>query len=446
MLLKSSGIVSMGVLASRFLGFVRDVVIAHFLGTGMIAEAFLLAQRIPNMFRDLVGEGAANAAIVPVLSEYSKKKSHEEWLELIKVVMSWGVIILGGITIVGMIVAPWIVRLIAPGFVGDDAKFQLTVDLTRIMFPYLILIALTAFQVGILYSLNSFFAPAFGPCLLNVAMILGAWIAAVFSWPLAYALSIATLIGGVWQFVAQWYTLHRLGVHWGIPAGGIFNLKHEGARQIFKLLVPRLLGTSVYQVNVFVDTLCASLSGIVGLGGIAAIYYANRLVQFPLGVFGYALASVSLPSLSKIAAEGDMVHFKETLSFALRNLMFILIPCAVGLAVLAHWVIHIVFERGAFNAYSTDITSQVLFFSALSLPFIGASRILVTAFYALQDTKTPVRIAIICLVVNVAFNALLMFPLKIGGIALASSIASVVNCLLLLNALKAKGLVLWTSK
>ena len=433
-LLKSSGIVACGVLASRLLGFVRDLIIARFLGTGFLAEAFLVAQRIPNLLRDLVGEGAANAAIVPVLSEYSQKKTKEEWLECINVVLAWGVIILGSITLLGIFAAPWIVRLIAPGFAAEPGQLNLTVDLTRIMFPYLILIALTAFQAGILYSLNAFFAPSFGPCLLNLAMILSAWVACLFSWPLAYVISVGVLIGGVWQFWAQWAALRRRGVYWKMP----ISLNHEGARQIGKLLLPRLWGSAVYQMNIFVDTFCASIAVVVGAGGIAAIYYANRLIQFPLGVFGYALSSVALPSLSKLAQEGNMILFKSTLLFSLRRLMLILIPSAVLMVIFSNFIIHIVFQRGAFDAYSTAVTSKVLLFSALGLPFFGATRILVSAFYALQDTKTPVKIATICLVVNAILNGILMFPLQVGGIALASSIAGAVNCFLLTKELDKK--------
>jgi putative peptidoglycan lipid II flippase len=187
-----------------------------------------------------------------------------------------------------------------------------------------------------------------------------------------------------------------------------------------------------------VDTFCASLAVIVGTGGIAAIYYANRVIQFPLGVFGYALASVALPSLSKLAQEGNMAHFRSTLFFSLRNLMLILIPTAVGMGFFSKWIIQLVFQHGAFDAYSTAVTSQVMFYAALGLPFFGASRVLVSAFYALHDTKTPVKIATVCLVINVVLNAILMFPLKIGGIALASSIAGAINCLLLWHGLKKK--------
>ncbi|MBI3314606.1 MAG: hypothetical protein HYZ86_01515 [Candidatus Omnitrophica bacterium] len=260
-ILRSSGIVASGVLASRFLGFIRDVVIAHFMGTGLLAEAFFVAQRIPNLLRDLVGEGAANAAIVPVLCEYSQKKSRAEWQELVNAVMAWGVIILGVITVAGMVAAPWIVRLMAPGFMGDAAKFQLTVDLTRIMFPYLVLIALTAFQVGILYTLQS-------PCLLNVAMIVSVWAACLFSWHLAYALSVGVLVGGVLQLGAQGLALKKQGVHYVRPK----TLNNEGVKKIWSLLAPRALGSGVYQLNVFADTFCASLAAIVGAGGIAAIY------------------------------------------------------------------------------------------------------------------------------------------------------------------------------
>ncbi|MBF0570560.1 MAG: murein biosynthesis integral membrane protein MurJ [Candidatus Omnitrophica bacterium] len=436
-LLKSSGIVACGVLASRMLGFVRDVVIARFLGTGFLAEAFFVAQRIPNLLRDMVGEGASNAAIVPVLSEYEQKKSKEEWQECINAALAWGVIILGIITLLGIFAAPWIVRLMAPGFAREPGELQITVDLTRIMFPYLILIALTAFQTGILYSLNAFFAPAFGPCLLNLAMILSVLVSTLLSWQtyqLAYALSVGVLIGGVWQLGAQWEALRRRGVYWKMP----LRFNHEGARQIGRLLLPRLWGSAVYQINVFVDTFCASLAVIVGAGGIAAIYYANRMIQFPLGVFGYALSSVALPSLSKIAQEGNMILFRSTLLFALRNLMLVLIPTAVCMGIFSKWIIHTVFQRGAFDAYSTMVTSQVMFFAALGLPFFGASRILVSAFYALQDTKTPVKIATVCLLINVALNAILMFPLKVGGIALASSIAGAVNCFLLWKHLNTK--------
>lgn len=431
-LLKSGAVVSAGVMSSRVLGFFRDVIIAHFLGTGFAAEAFFVAQRIPNLLRDLVGEGAANTAIVPVVTEYRQKKSAAEWQELVNVVMAWGIVILGVLTLLGMVFAPAIVGVMAPGFRNNPQQLQLTVDLTRIMFPYLIFVGLVAFQTGILYSLRSFFMPAFGPCLYNIAMILSAWAAWAFAWPLAYVLAAGTVVGGIWQLWAQGVALRHKQVRWAWPA----SLNHEGARKIWSLLIPRLWGTGVYQLNIMVDTFCASLSVIVGQGGIAAIYYANRIIQFPLGVFAYALFSVSLPALSKHAADGQMNKFKEIFAFSLRNVMLVLFPCALVIAVLSQWIVRIVFERGAFDAYSAQITAQALMYASLGLPFYGACRILASAFYALQDTKTPVKIATVCLVVNAVLNFVLMYPLKIGGIALASSIASFLNAFLLWILLK----------
>lgn len=433
-MLKSSWIVSLGVLTSRILGFVRDIIFANFLGTKEVAEAFFVAFRIPNIFRDLIGEGAANAAIVPVLSEHRHKNDAVQWQDLINAIMSWGLIILGGVTLLGMIAAPWIVHLMAPGFAANPAKFKLTVDLTRIMFPYLILIALTAFQMGILYTLRSFTTPAFGPCLLNVAMILSAWVACLFSWELAYVLAVGVLFGGVLQFWLQWQALRKRGVGWKKPN----NWNHPGARQIAALLIPRIWGSAVYQMNIVVDTLCASLAVIVGAGGVAAIYYASRIIQFPLGVFGYALSSAALPALSSLAAQKDMKAFKYTLDFTVKRLLFVLMPSMVLLVFLAQPVIHIIFERGAFDAYSTKMTSDALRFFAIGIPFFGINRILAAAFYALQDTKTPVRIATICLVINAVLNVLLMFPMKISGIALASSIAGVANSWMLWTSLKKK--------
>jgi len=433
-LVKSTSLISTGILFSRFLGFIRDVVLANLLGTGIIAEAFFVAQRIPNLLRDLVGEGAANAAIVPVLVEYQKTKTKEQWRQFINVLLAWGVIILGALTLLGFVFAPFIVRMMAPGFISDSAKYHLTVDLTRIMFPYLILIALTALQMGILYTLNSFGAPAFSSCLLNVAMIISIWVASFFSWGAAYILAIGVLVGGILQLLLQSSALAKLGIVWVWPR----KLRHEGITKIAKLLLPRLWGSAVYQMNIFVDTLCASLAFIVGSGGIAAIYFANRLIQFPLGVFAYAISSASLPVLSSSASDKDYVAFKETLMFSLRNLLFVLLPCSVFLFVLSPLLVQTIFQHGAFDQHSTDITVLALEFLSLGLPFFGASRILVSGFYAFQDTKTSVRIATVCLLINGILNVILMFPLKIGGIALASSISGLCNFIFLYMTMKTR--------
>ncbi len=435
-LLKSSALISAGVLTSRVLGFIRDIVLANLLGTGIIAEAFFVAQRIPNMLRDLVGEGAANAAIVPVLAEYQKTKTKQQWHLFVNVLLAWGTIILTLLTVLGIILTPWIIRFMAPGFLGKASLFNLTIELTWIMFPYLILVALTALQMGVLYTLNSFKAPAFSSCLLNIAMILSAWVATVFSWATAYILAIGVVIGGILQLLWQSQALAELGFRWSWPK----RLRHEGMGKIAKLLAPRLWGSAVYQVNVFVDTLFASLAFIVGPGGIAAIYFANRLIQFPLGVFAYSLSNASLPSLSSMSAGGDYTAFKETLYFSLKNLLFVLLPCAVYLVVLAPLAIATIFQHGAFDEHSTAITSSVVQFLSLGLPFFGASRILVSGFYAMQDTATPVKIATIALLVNVILNVIfvLICKFQVGSIALASSISGIVNFVMLYMVMRAK--------
>jgi putative peptidoglycan lipid II flippase len=431
-LLKSSSIVSTGVLFSRFLGFIRDVILANLLGTSIIAEAFLVAQRIPNLLRDLIGEGAANAAIVPVLIDYQKTKTKEQWHKFVNVLLAWALIVVSILTVIGMLVSPLIVGIIAPGFTSDPVKFHLTVDLTRMMFPYLILIALSALQMGVLYTLNSFGAPAFSSCLLNIAMIASMWVSSLFSWGAAYILAIGVVIGGILQLLWQGQALSQKGFVWQWPR----KFRHEGMRKVAKLLVPRLWGSAVYQMNMFVDTLCASLTFIVGGGGIAALYFANRLIQFPLGVFAYALNTATLPSLSSSASDADYDTFKQTLMFSLKNLLFILLPCAVYLLVLSPLIVSVIFQHGAFDAHSAYITCVALSCMSLGLPFFGTSRILVSGFYALQDTKTPVRIATICLIINAILNVILMFPLKIGGIALASSIAGLANFTLLFIEMK----------
>jgi len=431
-IVKSTTIMSSGTLASRILGFFRDVLIAHLLGTAAMAEAFFVAFRIPNLFRDLVGEGATNSALVPVLSEYEAKKDKEALWRFVSVFFILSLMILSAITVLGIIFAPLIVRVIAPGFIVDSEKLESTIRLTRIMFPYLILIGLTAYSMGILYTFRSFLSPALSPCLLNVAMIAGALISIKTHQDTIFCLAVSVLVGGVLQLLMQTGSLFRRGMVFYPPA----TLSHEGAKKVGRLLLPRLFGSAIYQLNILVDTLCASLAMIVGQGGIAAIYYANRIVQFPMGMVGVSLASAILPSLAGFAARNDTEHLKKTLMFSLENILLVMLPTSVFLVILAVPITRVIFERGEFNAYSTAVTSWALLFYALGLVGFGGAKIMVTTFHALQDTATPVRIGFLCLVVNVALNFLLMAPLKVGGIALASSIASTMNFLLLFRLVK----------
>ncbi len=425
-IVKSTSILSVGTLFSRILGFFRDIILARLLGTGFAADAFFVATKIPNLFRDLVGEGATNAAVVPILAEYADKKDKKELWDFISVVFILSLIILSTIAILGIIFAPFVVKVLVPGFTAEPGKMQLTVNLTRIIFPYLILIGLTAYGMAILYSFQSFAVPAFSPCLLNISMIISAYLSGSMEQPV-FGLAIGVLVGGVLQLAVHVGPILKKGIRFIKPK--TFN--HPGAVKIGKLLIPRVFGSGVYQMTVFLDTFCASLSTIVGPGGISAIYYANRIIQFPMGVFSVALASAVLPTLSALANQKDMEAFKKTIVFALENILFIMCPMTVILLLLSNPIIRIFFQRGQFDAYSTDITAWALAFSSIGLFSFGGIKILVTAFHSLQDTKTPVKVAAFCLVLNGTLNFILMYPLKVGGIALASSIAGTVDFLIL---------------
>ena len=432
-LLRSTSIMSGGTLLSRALGFVRDMLFARFFGTAASADAFVVAYRLPNLFRDLIGEGAANSSFIPVMTEY-KQKRPADLREFLNAILAWGVVILTGITLAGIVLAPLVVRLIAPGFAHEPGKMALTVTLTQLMFPYLIFIGLTAFFSAIQFTYGSFMMPALGPCLLNVVLIIST-LASVF-WlkqPL-YGLAAGVLAGGALQLWFQWVPLKRHGVVIGRP----LSMKNEGAKQVGRLILPRLFGSAVYQLNIFVDTICASLVSIVGPGGISAIYYATRLEQLPMGVFGVALASAVLPRLAHDALLENKEQFKGTLVFALKNIFFIMLPMTITLGLLAEPLVRVVLQRGAFDAYSTAVTASALTCFALGLMGYGGVKILVSAFHSMQDTRTPVQVALMSLVINALLTLILMFPLKIAGIALASAISSVASITLLMRALSAK--------
>ncbi|MBI5149644.1 MAG: murein biosynthesis integral membrane protein MurJ [Candidatus Omnitrophica bacterium] len=426
-LIQSTSILSLGTLTSRVLGFARDVITAKLLGTGFRADAFFVAFRIPNLFRDLVGEGAANAAVVPVLSEYKEKKDTRDFWELNSVLLALALIILSAITILGIVFAPVIVRVMAPGFIVDPQKLALTINLTRFVFPYLVFIGLIAYSMAVLFIFRSFTVPAFSPCLLNIAMIVCALIYTRTMDDPVLGLAVGVLIGGVLQLVVQLKPLVAVGM----PRGWPKKLYHPGAAQMGKLLVPRMVGGGVYQLSVLLDTFCASLASIVGQGGISAVYYANRIIQCPMGIFGVAMATALLPTLSGFVQRQETGSFKRTVMFSLENIFFVMCPSTIALVLLADPVIRVFFERGEFGVYSTTITASALAYYALGLFSFGGIKILVMAFYALQDTKTPVKVAAFCLTINAALNFILMFPLKVGGIALASAVAGTVDFLML---------------
>ncbi len=431
-LIRSTGVISAATVVSRVLGFVRDIVLAGLFGTSIGAQAFVVAFRIPNSLRDLVGEGAANAAIVPVLSEYKALKDEKEFLHVSRVLFNISFVILSVLAVLGVIFSPLIVRILAPGFMSEPEKFALTVKLNRAIFPYLILVGLTAYSMGVLNSLKRFAAPAFGPALMNIAMIAAAlWLCPKIG---VMGLAIGVLAGGVFQLLLNIPYMYKEGVSLSFRDG----LRHAAVGRIGRLLVPRALGSAVYQINIFVDMILASLAWIVGAGGVAALYYANRLLQFPLAIFGLALAQAALPKMSQEFAANDIDKLKDTLSFSLRMVILIMVPASFGLAMLGAPIIKILFERGQFTAYSTSITQSALFFYSFGLLAYGGIKLLVTAFYAMHDTMTPVRTACAAVIVNVLLSIILMWPLKLGGLALATSISATINMLALYKVLRRK--------
>jgi len=433
-LIKSTRVIGAATLVSRVLGFVRDVIIARFFGTGASAQAFVVAFRIPNLLRNIVGEASTSAAVVPVLTRLDETGRKQEFWEVANCLLNILIVFLVGLTLLGELFAPYLVRLIAPGFIAEPAKLELTIRLTRWIFPYLLLIGLTAYAMAVLNSLKHFALPALAPCMFNIGLIAGVLIFSARLEQRSLALAIGVLIGGLLQLAVQIPLLIKKGLF----KARALRFVHPEVKKMGRLFLPRTLGIAVYQVNVFVDTILATFGWIVGQGAVAALYYANRIVQFPLALFGIALAQVALPTMSGLAAKGDLDELKATASFSLRSVFTIMVPATVGIMVLAGPLIKIIFERGAFTAYSTGITSSVLLFYCLGLTGYAGIKILASCFYSLQDTATPVKVASFALALNIILNLILMWPLKVAGLALATAISVTANFTLLLFFLRKK--------
>ncbi|MCP4650163.1 MAG: murein biosynthesis integral membrane protein MurJ [PVC group bacterium] len=433
-LFKSAGTIGFFTLMSRILGFLRDVIIAFLFGTSVPAQAFVVAFRIPNTLRNLVGEGATNAAVIPVLSEYLEKGDEKEFWRLTTVLLNIFAVALISLAILGTLLAPFIVRIIAFGFAGDEAKMALTIKLTRLMFSFIVFIGLSSYVMGVLHTLKHFVASAVSSCFLNISMIIfGLFICHRLSEPIM-GMAIAVLIGGFLQLAVQIPVLVKKGFRFRFPR----HFYHPAAKRIAKLLVPRMVGSSIYQLNIFADTIFASLGSIVGEGAVVALYFGTRLVQFPTGIFGISVATACLPTMSRQAAAKDIEKLKETLLFSLRSILVLLIPSAVGLIVLSLPIVKFVFERGQFDTASAYMTATALMFYSFGLFAYSGVKVTTSCFYALQDTVTPVKITAICVVLNIVLNFVLMKPLRAGGLALATAISSATNFFLLLFFLRRK--------
>ncbi len=429
-IIKAAGVIGVATLCSRILGFVRDIIIARLFGVYVYAQAFVIAFKIPNLLRDFVGEGATNAAFVPVFSEYAVKHSREELWELAQVILNILLVLLIGITLLGILFSPLIVRLIAPGFIASPDKLAATITLNRIIFPYIILISLTAFCVGILNALKHFAVPAFAPCLLNLSIIVCALL-----WGEGITgLAAGVLLGGVLQLAVQLPVLRKKGFRF--RWNGRFS--HPAAHTMMKMMLPRVASSSVYQLNNFADSIFASLAGVVGEGGVAIMYFAYRLILFPLGIFSNALSQAILPTFSRQALEDNREDLIRTLSFGLRAAFFVMVPASIGLMVLSRPIVSVLFEGGRFDSYSARVTSEVLFFYSIGLCAYGGVKILSSCFFALKDTKTPAKVSLISLILNITLNVVLMFPLKLNGLALATSLSGTATFFILFFLLRKK--------
>jgi putative peptidoglycan lipid II flippase len=428
---KAATTIGMGTFLSRILGFLRDMVIAHFFGAGMAADAFFVAFRIPNLWRRLVGEGSLTISFIPVYTEYLTQRSEEETRKVTHIAFTIAGVILLILTLLGVLFSPILIRIIAPGFIQIPEKFQLTVTLNQIIFPYLFFMGFFALCMGILNSRRHFFAPAIAPIFLNISIIVSVFLFYhTFKIPVM-TLALGVLAGGVIQFLFQIPFLWKRGITFRFN----FNFRHPAIKRIGLLMVPGLIGTGVYQLNVFIDTIFASF---LPSGSVSYLFFADRLMEFPLGIFAMAIGMASLPSLSGLASQGKMEEFQKTLSFTFRLVCFISVPAMVGLIALKTPIINLLFQRGLFDYSATEKTAFALLFYSVGLWAIAGSRTIVPAFFSLQDTWTPLKIALICLGANVVFNTILIFPLKHGGLALATSLSSTLNLILLFRKLGPK--------
>ena len=414
-------------MVSRVLGLARDVVLARMFGPGDGTDAFFLAFKIPNFLRRLFAEGAFNQAFVPVLSEYRSQRSHAEVKTLVdSVAGSLGAVLLA-LTVIVVIAAPLIAIPLAWGFRDNADKFALFVDMFRITFPYLLLISLTAFASAILNSYDKFAIPALTPALLNVALIGAAVLLSPYMGRPEVALAIGVLIAGVAQLVFQLPALARLRLL-PIPA---LNPQHEGVRRVMTLMIPALFGVSVSQINLLLDTFIASL---LVSGSVSWLYFSDRLVELPLGIFGIAIATVVLPSLSRKHADKSLADFAAMLDWAFRMVLLIAIPASLALILLAQPLIITLFQGQNFSV--DDVTKVTSSLQAYTLGLVAFMSIKVFApgYYSRQDTRTPVRIGILAMAANMVMNILLVFVLDFAhtGLALATSLAAILNATLLL--------------
>ncbi|MFA6970569.1 MAG: murein biosynthesis integral membrane protein MurJ [Gallionella sp.] len=423
-LLKSLATISGLTLVSRILAFARDVLIARVFGAGMATDAFFVAFKLPNLLRRLFAEGAFSQAFVPIFGEYRNRRGHEETKLLVDHVATMLALILFIVTLIGIIAAPVLVYISAPGFVQDAEKFQLTVQLLRFTSPYIFFISLVAVAAAILNTYNKFWVPAFAPILLNICFIGGALWLAPYCNPPIMALAWSVFLAGVVQLAFQIPFLKKIDL---LPSFR-FNWKDEGMRRVLRQMGPAIFGVSIAQISLIINTIFASF---LVAGSVSWLYYADRLMEFPAGVLGAALGTILLPSLSKCHASKDTLEYSRLLDWGLRLTFMLAVPSALALGMIAVPLLATFFQRGAFLASDVLMTSHALVGYSIGLIGMILVKILAPGFYARQDIKTPVKIGIITLIATQAMNALFIGWIAHAGLALSIGLGACLNSAIL---------------
>lgn len=417
-----TGIVMIATLLCRILGLGREVVISNQFGAGIETDAFFVAFMIPNLLRSFLGEGALNTTFIPIFSEYLTNDNQEKADEFASNVFNILTITLIVIIVLGIWGAPFIVNLVASGFKSDPIKYLLTVRLTKIMFPYIGFAAIAALFMGILNSYKQFFVPSFAPAMLNIGIIVFAlWGATKIG---IYSLALGVIAGGLAQALINIPALIKKSFHYKL----ILNFYDPGIKRLFQLLLPAMLGLAIDKINFVVDRIIGSY---LSHGSISALYYANRLMQFPLGVFGIALAVAILPTLSRHVVKEQYNKLSEDFSFGIKIVSFFILPSTIGLIVLSNPIITLFYEHGLFSSNDTNMTVIALICYTIGLFSIATLRLIISTFYALKDTKTPLKIGFIIVIFNLMLDIILVRFFAHAGIALATSIAAIFHLIIL---------------
>ncbi|NIH16386.1 murein biosynthesis integral membrane protein MurJ [Serratia symbiotica] len=423
-LLKSLAAVSTMTMFSRLLGFARDAIVARVFGAGMATDAFFVAFKLPNMLRRIFAEGAFSQSFVPILAEYKSQQGEQATRTFIAYVSGMLTLVLALVTVLSMLAAPWVIYITAPGFVDTPDKFALTSALLRITFPYILLISLASLVGAILNTWNRFSIPAFAPTLLNVSMIGFALFAAPYFHPPVLALAWAVVVGGVSQLGYQLPHLRKLGML-VLPR---LTLREAGVWRVMRQMGPAILGVSVSQISLIINTIFASF---LVSGSVSWMYYADRLMEFPSGVLGVALGTILLPSLAKSFSSGNQDEYSQLMDWGLRLCFLLALPSAIALGILAKPLTVALFQYGKFSAFDAAMTQRALVAYSVGLMGLILVKVLAPGFYSRQDIKTPVKIAIITLIMTQVMNLTFLSSLKHAGLALSIGLAACLNAALL---------------